>query len=195
MARLAIFIDGAYVEKVIRPLVGGRPDFGKLAEEITNTVHEKTPEPVDRLRTLYYNCPPYQSNPPTEDERNRYAGYRRFKEALGYLERFELREGRLAHRGMKSDGTPDLVQKRVDLLLGLDIALYSGKQQVSHIVLVAGDSDFIPAISVAKAEGVSTWLFHGPVNTYHRDLWREADERCEITQDFADKCRLDSNSH
>ena len=194
MARLAIFIDGAYVEKVIRPLIPGKLDFGKLAVEITETVHQKTPEPVDRVRTFYYNCPPYQSNPATEDERSRYASYRRFKDALGSLERFEFREGRLARREL-NDGRQYFIQKRVDLLLGLDIALFSSKRQVNHIVLVAGDSDFIPAISVAKTEGVSTWLFHGPVDTYHRELWREADERWEITQDFANQCRLDNSRH
>ena len=197
MARLAIFMDGAYLDNIARSFSINRLDYGKLAEEIRSIVDSNTHEPVDLLRTLYYTCPPYRSNPPTEDEEQRRSGYRRFKDALSYLPRFQLREGRLARRGYKRDGTPNLVQKRVDLLLGLDIALYSGKQQVSHIALVAGDSDFIPAVEVAKAEGVSTWLFHGPggttsqQGTYHRDLWREADERSEITQDFLAQCTVD----
>ena len=33
-------------------------------------------------------------------------------------------------------GAPDFVQKRVDLLLGLDIALLSAKQQITHMALL-----------------------------------------------------------
>ena len=197
MARLAIFIDGAYLDHIARPFSINRLDYGKIAEEIRSVVDNNTREPVDLLRTLYYTCPPYRSAPPTDDEERRYSGYSRFRDALSYLPRFQLREGRLARRGYKSDGTPNLVQKRVDLLLGLDVALYSGKQHVSHIALVAGDSDFIPAVAVAKAEGVSTWLFHGPdrttsqQGTYHRDLWNVSDERREITQGFLAQCAMD----
>ena len=91
-------------------------------------------------------------------------------------------------RGYNSAGEPLFVQKRVDLLLGLDFALLSTKQRISHIALVAGDSDLIPAVQVAKDESVSTWLFHGPRNTVHQDLWREVDERYEITREFMLRC-------
>jgi uncharacterized LabA/DUF88 family protein len=76
-------------------------------------------------------------------------------------------------------------------MMGIDVALLSGKRQISHVALVAGDSDFIPALDVAKNEGVSTWLFHGPrvsqatgKPTYHTDLWIASDERIEINHEF-----------
>lgn len=189
MARLAIFVDGACVESLCRDYYAGmRVDFGRFPEAIRTVVAALTPEPVDLLRTLYYNCPPYQSNPPTEAERNRYAAYRRFTEALRSLRRFELREGHLAFRGHDSQGRPIFQQKRVDLLLGLDFALLSGKGQISHIALVAGDSDYIPAVQAAKHESVSIWLFHGPQPSYHRDLWQEVDERHELDAEFMARC-------
>ena len=51
-------------------------------------------------------------------------------------------------------------------------------------MLVAGDSDFIPAIQVAKNEGSLIRLFHG--EGCHADLWRLADERTRIDQAFVD---------
>ncbi len=75
-------------------------------------------------------------------------------------------------------------------MLGLDFAILSGKNQVTHVALVAGDSDFLPAIEVAKQEGVAVWLFHDPkVNsrgnwTFAEELWLAADERVEMTREF-----------
>ena len=96
--------------------------------------------------------------------------------------------------GLHENGQPAFRQKRTDLLLGLDFASLSSKQQITHVALVAGDSDFLPAIEVAKEEGVSVWLFHGEANdrgesTYARELWRAADERFELVQSFLENVR------
>ena len=48
----------------------------------------------------------------------------------------------------------DVGQKGVDMRIGLDIASMSLKQQVDRIVLMAGDSDFVPAAKLARREGV-----------------------------------------
>ena len=47
-----------------------------------------------------------------------------------------------------------LKQKGVDMRIGLDIASLTLKRQVQTIVLVAGDSDFVPAAKLARREGV-----------------------------------------
>ena len=51
----------------------------------------------------------------------------------------------------------------------------------------------LPAVAVAKQEGVGVWLFHGPARskvtgkpTYALELWEAADERIELTQQFLD---------
>ena len=55
---------------------------------------------------------------------------------------------------------------------------------------MAGDGDFVPAVRVAKQEGATVWLFHGPragANgrpTYSRSLYREADARAEMDEAF-----------
>ena len=48
----------------------------------------------------------------------------------------------------------DLVQKGVDMRIGLDIASLADKRLVTRIVLIAGDSDFVPAAKHARREGI-----------------------------------------
>lgn len=47
-----------------------------------------------------------------------------------------------------------LRQKGVDMRIGVDIASLALKKQVNTIVLVAGDSDFVPAAKLARREGI-----------------------------------------
>ncbi|MGB6838608.1 MAG: NYN domain-containing protein [Dehalococcoidia bacterium] len=198
MARLAIFVDGGYLDKLCEnEFDRARIAFDKLSHVMTEIVAAKSTEPIDLLRTLYYHCPPYQSNPPTPEERERTAKFRTWADALKNIDRFDFREGRLALRGYDKDtGQPIFQQKRVDLLLGLDFALLAGKQRVTHVALLTGDSDLVPAVQVAKQEGVTTWLFHGPrvskvrdQPTFSAELRQEVDERHEIDSAFIDQVR------
>jgi uncharacterized LabA/DUF88 family protein len=56
------------------------------------------------------------------------------------------------------DFTPGLRQKAVDMRIGIDIASLTLKRQVNTIILVAGDSDFVPASKLARREGVKVIL-------------------------------------
>jgi len=47
-----------------------------------------------------------------------------------------------------------LRQKGVDMRIAIDIASLTLKKQVSTIILVAGDSDFVPAAKLARREGM-----------------------------------------
>lgn len=49
-------------------------------------------------------------------------------------------------------------QKGVDMRIGLDIASLSYKHQVDQIILIAGDSDFVPAAKLARREGIDFML-------------------------------------
>lgn len=48
----------------------------------------------------------------------------------------------------------DIKQKSMDMKLGTDIASMALKKQVDQIILIAGDSDFVPAAKLARREGV-----------------------------------------
>lgn len=47
-----------------------------------------------------------------------------------------------------------LRQKGVDMRIGIDITTLTLKKQVDTIILITGDSDFVPAAKVARREGV-----------------------------------------
>jgi len=76
----------------------------------------------------------------------------------------------------------------VDILLGVDLVQLAAKQNIQEAVLVAGDSDFIPAIVAAKAEGVLVKLFHGA--NPHNELWQESDERTRIDRKLMDAVQI-----
>ncbi|OTA26368.1 nuclease [Alloscardovia macacae] len=64
-------------------------------------------------------------------------------------------DGKLAVSDVQeTDFTLSMQQKGVDMRIGLDIASLSFKKQVNSIVLIAGDSDFVPAAKLARREGV-----------------------------------------
>lgn len=48
----------------------------------------------------------------------------------------------------------DTKQKGVDMRIGLDISSIAFKNQAEQIVLIAGDSDFVPAAKHARREGI-----------------------------------------
>lgn len=45
-------------------------------------------------------------------------------------------------------------QKGVDMKIGVDIASLAYKKLVDRIVLISGDSDFVPAAKLARREGI-----------------------------------------
>lgn len=57
-----------------------------------------------------------------------------------------------------SDLVPDLEQKGVDLRIGLDVGTIALKRVVDTIVLVSGDSDMVPAMKLARKEGLRVYL-------------------------------------
>ena len=168
--RVAIFIDGAYLDFVLRDeFQSRRINYQAFSELLAGD--------SDILRTYYYHCAAYQGNPPTEAERTRYSAQRSFFASLERLPRYTVKLGRLAVR-YDWRGNRRYEQKQVDILLGVDLVQLAAKQNIQEAILVAGDSDFIPAIMAAKAEGVLVKLFHGAKP--HNELWRESDERIRI---------------
>lgn len=179
---VAVFIDGAYLDNVIRhEFQGQRVNYFSLARDIV----ESTGKEKEILRIYYYHCLPYQESPPTDEQSERFGQMQSFFRALQRTSKFEVRQGRVAFRGIDSRGRPIYEQKRVDLMLGLDLAILATKRLITQAFIIAGDSDLIPAICAAKAEGVTLYLVHG--STCHDDLLDEADERIQITSELVSK--------
>ncbi len=66
----------------------------------------------------------------------------------------KLLNGSIDLNDLKKDFSLSLQQKGVDMKIGLDIASLSFKHQVDKIILIAGDSDFVPAAKLARTEGI-----------------------------------------
>lgn len=73
-----------------------------------------------------------------------------------------------------ADFSKDIQQKGVDMKIGLDIAWISFNKIADRILVATGDSDFIPAIKLARRNGIQVYLFtlaHGVTDelTEHSD--------------------------
>jgi uncharacterized LabA/DUF88 family protein len=74
-----------------------------------------------------------------------------------------------------SDFEIDTKQKGVDMRLGLDVASLAFKRQVDQIVLVAADADFVPAVKLARREGIDVVLDRMGDRSAARDLLEHVD--------------------
>jgi uncharacterized LabA/DUF88 family protein len=76
---------------------------------------------------------------------------------------WRIRNGRLPERDPSvtlaaADLEPNIQQKGVDMRIGLDIASLTMKRHADIVVLVSGDSDFVPAMKFARREGAQLYL-------------------------------------
>lgn len=135
-------------------------------------------------RIFFYDCEPFDKkahNPVTgksiDFARSDTAAFRLgLHEELKKLRKVALRLGHLQDMGgwvlqkkstklllrgsitvadlSETDVFYDVRQKGVDIKIGLDIASLALKRLVEKIVLVSGDSDFVPAAKFARREGI-----------------------------------------
>jgi uncharacterized LabA/DUF88 family protein len=115
----------------------------------------------------------------TELEPERYEAAVRFVYSIKKIPRFEVRLG---------ESSRELVQKRVDVLLSVDLVRMSWGRQIDRAILITGDSDFVPAVQAAKDAGVLVQLYYA-LGTVNDDLLQACDDRFAITKDLIDSVR------
>ena len=98
-----------------------RIDIGKLGDVLAG--------PMERLRTYYYHCMPFQSDPPTDEERQRFSGMDKFIYSLKKQPRFQFRQGKLQKIGN------EFRQKRVDIWMAVDLVRISSNRQVDQAII------------------------------------------------------------
>ena len=72
----------------------------------------------------------------------------------------------------------DMGQKGVDMRLGLDLVSLALKRLVDQVVVITGDSDFVPAIKIARTEGVEVIL--DPMGQHIADDLQEHIDRIRV---------------
>jgi len=179
--KTAIVVDGAFVNKKIKR----DPDPVKQAIRILKVAHASIEPDEDIFRIYYYDCEPYSGkkvdpfgNKVNFSQSPQYAYQNRFLAYLRNQQQTALRLGELSYRGWKlrpylyrkvskaggaftfsaNDFEPDFNQKGVDMRIGLDVATLAMTRIVDRIVMITADSDFIPAMKLARREGVQIAL-------------------------------------
>ena len=164
-----------------------RNDPSVVAETLYQMVM-KHAENDELYRVFYYDCPPLEKkvhNPITGksidfSKTNIFSFRVALFNELRKRRKFALRLG-VIHDGkgwlIKNHKSKDLLSKRinpddlaendvyydvrqkgVDIKIGIDIASISLKKQANKIILISGDSDFVPAAKLARREGVDFLL-------------------------------------
>lgn len=183
-----MFIDGGYFVKVRENLNVYKVDFAKFSDLICGK--------MERWFTFYYDCPPFQSNPPTDEEKTKKAGFDRFVYSLKTLPRFQVRLGKLSRFDKVCEkcghSTRRYRQKRVDNLLTVDLTRAIWKDNISKAIIVTGDSDFVPAVEEANRAQILTHVYYlkSQNTSIHDELYTACSERTEITKKLLDKVKL-----
>ena len=179
-----VLIDGRYLKVVLKKYFNEpKIDFQRLSSCISDDGESRL------VRAYYYYCLPYLPSSPTQEDRERHDATRRFLDRLKMIDRFVVVTGKLELRGY-NNAEPVFVQKRIDIALAVTLVKLSYSQSIDTFHLIAGDSDFIPAVEAAKEQGKSVILWHSEDFTYHRDLWQACDERHKIDQKLIDFCKF-----
>jgi uncharacterized protein (TIGR00288 family) len=191
-----VLMDGGFVKHKFDQAYGREPtapDIKELSEKII--LYNKKDDTL--IRIYYYDSPPLttQLKKPVSGtmmdlvKTPTFLANKQRLEALKRTDHFAVREGRLTMNGWKlkqsaigkatadltdNDFSPDIQQKGVDMKIGLDIAWISFNKIAERILVITGDSDFIPAIKLARRNGIQVYLFtlaHGVTHelTEHSD--------------------------
>ena len=176
-----MLIDGGYIDAI------NRTHFDRQRIDLLAFSNKLCEPDCTRFRTYYFNCPPYQGNPPTEYQRGRKGSYDRYINRLRRIPRFIVREGRLR---LISEEPFEVEQKGVDVFFACDLVRLSASRAIQMAVIVAGDADFAPAVNIAKEEHVITKLVYYP-GSCAPALYDACDERIRLTKELIESCLRD----
>lgn len=73
-------------------------------------------------------------------------------------------------------------------MMAVDLVTLSSRNQIDSAIIIAGDSDLIPAIDMAKNNGTIIYLYYHP-KCIHNELLNACDERILMTNDMWKKCK------
>lgn len=150
-----IFIDAGFLSKLSIHLGNGKYlkfDIVKLVEIFAKK------ENLEIEHIYYYTAPPFISGKPNESEKRRKENYDKFIFRLSKIPNFTVKEGRCQR--LKENGKFKFAQKGVDTHLTMDlIKMPFINPKIKRIILVACDTDFVPAINDIYSQKVETILY------------------------------------
>jgi uncharacterized LabA/DUF88 family protein len=180
--RFVVLLDGGFIKSKFFQAFRHEPTAAEIKTLSDRIVSYSNKSGDELIRIYYYDSPPLDKKVPrpisgTLLDFGKTPAYAANKQRLSDLKQtdyFAVREGRLTSHGWKlkpsgigkstasltdADFSPDIRQKGVDMKIGLDIAWISLDKIADRILVVTGDSDFIPALKLARRNGVQVYLF------------------------------------
>jgi uncharacterized LabA/DUF88 family protein len=156
MEKVVVLIDAGFLSKVSHELGEGhyfKYDLLKFAKHLTGK------QKLIFKHLFFYNAPPFQSQPPTKEDKKRKEDYDSFVQKLGLnKEEVSIREGRCQR--LKIDGKYKYKQKGVDTLITMDLMdIPLNHPNITKVILIASDSDFVPVINRLKERGIDVILY------------------------------------
>lgn len=107
---------------------------------------------------FFYSSPPFQSEKPSLKENNLRRDYDKIKKMLSRKKWATFREGRCQRLKVGRKYTYN--QKSVDILIVIDLMRFDRIfPDITNVILIACDSDFVPAIKQLIKEGVNVILY------------------------------------
>ncbi|QYX30741.1 NYN domain-containing protein [Sphaerospermopsis torques-reginae] len=208
MKSVAILLDGGFVLKKLYAMLGNNH---ATAEDVIKFSQVCLDSDEDLFRLYYYDCQPYeqtQTNPisGTSIDFSATSACSRSKSlqnALSQSSKVAFRKGNILFKGwiikkystqdiiktgrsiLDTDIQADLQQKGVDIKIGLDVASLTLKHTVERLILVTGDSDFIPAMKFARREGVQVVIISMGNSNIYSDFKEHSDEVRKVGYDPA----------
>lgn len=190
MKRVIVQIDGGHLRAQAR-----RDGIDYTVDFIEDFAHALLEKQEELVRVFYYDCRPYQGEAQLPVSGEAY----HFKSGGGWLDELAgrdflcVRTGMLKFRGWKpkmlpmpTNGLtdqhfrPDFEQKGIDLRLGLDLAQVIEKRAADRVVLVAADTDLIPAMSLARTSSVQLIGVDFPNSPLHGEILSHFDVMREV---------------
>lgn len=182
----AILLDGGFITKKLYGLTKKYTNADNVVAECDRIGRLPELEGYDLLRIYYYDAAPLSqtiSYPVSQKsyslaKTERYRAAQSLHNSLILKPNFALRMGdldlapdkwRLKSRRAKAlIGNPrplddddfelNITQKGVDMRIGMDMARLALREMVRTVVVVTGDSDFVPAFKFVRREGVKVIL-------------------------------------
>jgi uncharacterized LabA/DUF88 family protein len=184
--KAVLMLDGGFVKKKLEQRLKHFPTVDDVVNFCASVMAKPELATSTLFRIYYYDAPPFEGTctNPIDGSVIHFSTLPGTIRAKSLTDSLELKPNLAVRRGLVNDAgwklgiaalknlaktpraitakdfVPDLRQKGVDMRIGLDIAFISLRKVADVLILVTGDSDFVPAMKFARREGMRVYLEH-----------------------------------
>jgi uncharacterized LabA/DUF88 family protein len=180
MEKIVVFIDNAFLIRLKSSFFKRKFKYN-LKQFIINLARKNN---LFVEEIFLYDAPPYQSEIPNEKEKRMKEKYDKYL-AIFKNQGIVVREGRTQR--LKMNETFVYNQKGVDMIMGIDaISVKEDFRDVRKIILVTGDSDFVPLVKKLKEQKISVFLW----TYFNRDRKSPFSKSNELVKSVSDYLKI-----